>query len=94
VVLEWLWPKRRILEVYLNISEFGDGIYGVSSASQTFFGKRPVQLQPQEAALLAAVLPNPTRFHVQDPSAYVRERAGWIEEQMAHLGGPAYLQNL
>jgi monofunctional biosynthetic peptidoglycan transglycosylase len=94
VVLEWLWPKRRILEVYLNISEFGDGIYGVSSASQTFFGKRPAQLQPQEAALLAAVLPNPTRFHVQDPTAYVRERAGWIEEQMAHLGGPAYLSNL
>jgi monofunctional biosynthetic peptidoglycan transglycosylase len=94
VLLEWLWPKRRILEVYLNITEFGDGIYGVSSASQTFFGKRPAELQAQEAALLAAVLPNPARLHVQNPSAYVHERAGWIEEQMTHLGGPAYLQNL
>jgi len=94
VLLEWLWPKRRILEVYLNITEFGDGIYGVSSASQTFFGKRPADLQTQEAALLAAVLPNPVRLRVQNPSAYVHERAGWIAEQMTHLGGPAYLQDL
>ncbi len=94
VVLEALWPKRRILEVYLNIAEFGEGAYGVDAASQTFFGKRPKELQAQEATLLAAVLPNPTRLHVRNPSAYVRERAGWIEEQMAHLGGPAYLRNL
>ena len=93
VLLECLWPKRRILEVYLNITEFGDGIYGVSSASQTFFGKRPAELQTQEAALLSAVLPNPVRFHVRNPSAYVRERAGWIEQQMVQLG-PAYLQGL
>jgi monofunctional glycosyltransferase len=94
VLLELLWPKRRILEVYLNIAEFGEGIYGVSAASQSFFGKRPSELQAQEAALLAAVLPNPVRLHIRNPSAYVRERAGWIEEQMAQLGGPAYLQNL
>ncbi len=94
LLLELLWPKRRILEVYLNIAEFGDGIYGVYAAGQTFFGKHPGELLTQEAALLAAVLPNPTRLHVQDPSAYVREHAGWIEEQMAHLGGPAYLRNL
>jgi len=94
VLLEVLWPKRRILEVYLNIAEFGDGAYGVYAATQTFFGKRPAGLQTQEAALLAAVLPNPARLHVRNPSAYVRERAGWIEEQMAQLGGPAYLQNL
>lgn len=94
VALEWLWPKRRILEVYLNIAQFGDGIYGISAASGTFFGKRPSELERQEAALLAAVLPNPIRLHVRNPSAYVRERAGWIEEQMAQLGGPAYLQNL
>ncbi len=94
VLLEALWPKRRILEVYLNIAEFGDGAYGVDAAARTFFGKRPKELQTQEAAFLAAVLPNPTRLHVRNPSAYVRERAGWIEEQMAHLGGPAYLRNL
>ena len=94
VLLELLWPKRRILEVYLNIAEFGDGSYGVAAAAQRFFGKRPSELQGQEAALLAAVLPNPARLHVRNPSAYVRERAGWIEEQMAHLGGPAYLRTL
>ena len=94
VLLELLWPKRRVLEVYLNIAEFGDGAYGVRAAAQTFFGKRPSELQAQDAALLAAALPNPARFHVRNPSAYVRERAGWIEEQMTQLGGPAYLQNL
>ena len=93
VLLELLWPKRRILEVYLNIAEFGDGAYGVYAATETFFGKRPSELQTQEAALLAAVLPNPTRLHVRNPSAYVRERAGWVEEQMTHLG-PSYLQSL
>ena len=93
VLLELLWSKRRILEVYLNIAEFGDGTYGVFAASQTFFGKRPSELQRQDAALLAAVLPNPARLHVRNPSAYVRERAGWIEEQMAQLGS-AHLQRL
>lgn len=94
LLLELLWPKRRILEVYLNVAEFGDGIYGVDAASHTFFGKRPSQLETAAAALLAAVLPNPIRLHAQNPSAYVRERAGWIEEQMAQLGGPFYLKGL
>lgn len=94
VLLELLWPKRRILEVYLNVAEFGDGIYGVSAAAQAFFGKRPADLGRAEAALLAAVLPNPRRLHARNPSAYVRERARWIEEQMIQLGGPAYLRNL
>ena len=93
VLLELLWSKRRILEVYLNVAEFGDGAYGVRAAAQTFFGKRPSELQAQDAALLAAVLPNPARLHVRNPSTYVRERAAWIEEQMAQLG-PAYLQSL
>lgn len=93
LLLELLWPKRRILEVYLNIAEFGDGIYGVSAAGQAFFGQRPSQLETSEAALLAAVLPNPIRFHVKNPSAYTRERAGWIEQQMIQLG-PAYLGGL
>lgn len=93
VLLELLWPKRRILEVYLNVAEFGEGTYGVYAAAQAFFGKRPSALDREEAALLAAVLPNPSRLHVRNPSAYVRERARWIEEQMAHLGS-GYLQNL
>ncbi len=94
VLLEVLWPKRRILEVYLNIAEFGEGHYGVGTASQAFFGKHPMELRTSEAALLAAVLPNPNRFHVRNPSAYVRQRASWIETQMAHLGGPGYLRAL
>jgi len=94
VLLELFWPKRRILEVYLNIAEFGDGTYGVDAASKTFFGKHPSQLTQSEAALLAAVLPNPKRFHANPPSSYVEERAHWIEEQMEQLGGPTYLRAL
>jgi monofunctional biosynthetic peptidoglycan transglycosylase len=94
ILLELFWPKRRILEVYLNIAEFGDGIYGVHVASQTFFGKHPSQLTPSESALLAAVLPNPKRLRANAPSPYVLERAEWIEAQMDHLGGPAYLRTL
>ncbi|OGB95479.1 MAG: monofunctional biosynthetic peptidoglycan transglycosylase [candidate division NC10 bacterium RBG_16_65_8] len=94
VLLEVCWPKRRILEVYLNIAEFGEGRYGVGAASRTFFGKPPNELQASEVSLLAAVLPNPARFRVGSPSAYVRQRASWIEAQMAKLGGPAYLGTL
>jgi monofunctional biosynthetic peptidoglycan transglycosylase len=94
VLLEIFWSKRRILEVYLNIAEFGEGIYGVGPAAQTYFGKRPIELQTSEAALLAAVLPNPARLHVRSPSPYVHQRARWIETQMAQLGGPSYLGKL
>lgn len=94
VLLEVFWPKRRILEVYLNIAEFGEGVYGVGTAAQAFFGKRPMELHASEAALLAAVLPNPVRFHARNPSAYVRQRASWIEQQMTQLGGPPYLDKL
>jgi monofunctional biosynthetic peptidoglycan transglycosylase len=94
VLLELLWPKRRILEVYLNIAEFGEGNFGVGAATQAYFGKHPMELRPSEAALLAAVLPNPNRFHARNPSAYVRGRATWVEAQMAQLGGLAYLKDL
>jgi monofunctional biosynthetic peptidoglycan transglycosylase len=90
VLIETLWPKRRILEVYLNIAEFGDGIYGASAASERFFHKTPAQLDAHESALLAAVLPNPRRYRI-DRSGYVQQRAAWIERQAAQLGGPAYL---
>ncbi len=93
VLLELVWTKKRILEVYLNVVEFGDDMYGVSAAAQAFFGKRPADLGRGEAALLAAVLPNPRRLHARNPSPYVRERAHWIEGQMARLG-PAYLRSL
>ena len=91
VLIEALWPKRRILEVYLNIAELGDGIYGAGAASERFFRKRPSQLDARESALLAAVLPNPRRFHADRPTAFVLRRADWIQRQANQLGGPAYL---
>jgi monofunctional biosynthetic peptidoglycan transglycosylase len=91
--LELLWPKRRILEVHLNLAEFGPGVFGVEAASERFFGKPAARIGRTEAALLAAVLPNPARLHADAPSAFVRERATWIEAQMRRLG-PAYLAGL
>jgi monofunctional glycosyltransferase len=86
VLIETLWPKRRILEVYLNIAEFGDGVYGVGAASPAYFNKTAARLTRHEAALLAAVLPSPRRMHVARPSRYVERRAWWIERQMMRLG--------
>jgi monofunctional glycosyltransferase len=93
VLIEAMWPKRRILEVYMNIAQLGDGIYGVGAASDNFFHTSPDRLGPAQAARLAAVLPNPDRFRVDRPSGYVLERSRWIEEQMDQLGGPAYLES-
>jgi len=85
VLIEVSWSKKRILEVYVNIAEFGPGIYGVSAASEEFFGKSPVELSDAEAALLAAVLPNPKQLRVENPTPYVRERQNWIIKQMQRL---------
>lgn len=92
VMLEGLWTKRRILETYLNIVEFGDGIYGVEAASQRYFRKPAHRLSANEAALLAAVLPNPHRYKVSAPSNYVRDRQQWILQQMEQLGGAAVVK--
>ena len=92
LLLEWCWPKERILEVYLNIAEFGRGIYGVQAAAQTFFHRDARRLQRAEAATLAAVLPNPRHYHVEAPSPTVLMRREWISQQMAELGGTAYLE--
>lgn len=94
VLIETMWPKRRILEVYLNIAELGHGVYGVQAASLKFFGKPAARLTPGEAALLAAVLPNPRRFRADRPSAYVLSRRDWILGQMRSLGGLAYLDSV
>ncbi|HEY8156531.1 MAG TPA: monofunctional biosynthetic peptidoglycan transglycosylase [Myxococcota bacterium] len=94
VLLETLWPKRRILEVYLNVAEFGPGVYGAGAASERFFGKPAASLDRREAALLAAVLPSPRRLRAADPSAYVERRAAWIERSVARLGGRSYLARL
>jgi len=92
VLLELIWSKRRILEVYLNIVELGDGVFGVEAASQRFFRKPAALLATNEAALLAAVLPNPIRMKANRPSEYVRERSDWIVQQMGQLGGAAYIK--
>jgi monofunctional glycosyltransferase len=90
--IELLWPKRRILEVYLNVAEFGPGVFGVEAASLRSFGKPAAALDPGEAALLAAVLPSPRRFRAEAPSDALRRRADRILAQMQRLGGPAYLR--
>jgi len=92
VLIELTWPKRRILEVYMNIAEMGDGIYGVGAASEIYFHMPPARLTPTQAARLAAVLPSPRRLHADHPSAYVLRRADWIERQMRQLGGPSYIE--
>jgi monofunctional glycosyltransferase len=94
VLIELAWPKQRILEVYLNIAQFGRGTWGVQAASQVYFRKDAARLSRSEAALLAAVLPAPKRYSAAKPGPWVRKRQAWIERQMAALGGPAYLANM
>ena len=94
LLLEMSLPKKRILEIYLNVAEFGPGIYGVAAASRYYFGKAPAHLQDAEAALLAAILPNPTRLRVDDPSNYVRERQSWILGHMQRMRREGWLATL
>lgn len=91
VLIDITWPKRRVLEVYANIAELGDGIYGVEAASQAYFHEPASRLTTHQAALLAAVLPNPRGWHANRPSPYVQRRAAWIEQQMRQLGGVSYV---
>lgn len=92
--IDALWPKRRIIEVYLNIAEFGPGVYGVGEASRIYFGIPASQLSPAQAARLAAVLPNPKELSAASPSAYVWDRVAWIRGQMAQLAGLRYLHEM
>ncbi len=94
LLLEALWPKQRILEVYLNIAEFGDNVYGAAAAARFVLHKYPAQITLEEAALLAAVLPAPKQRDAARPSPYVRARAQWIRRQMGLLGGTDYLRGL
>ena len=94
LLIEAFWPKQRILEVYLNIAQFGDKTFGVGAASERFFDMHPSELGPREAALLAAVLPNPVVLRADDPSPYVQSRVRWIRRQMQRLGGPAYVHGI
>ena len=94
IFLELLWPKARILEVYLNLCEFGPGVFGAAAASRTFFGVAPNDLDAVRAARLAAVLPAPKERSAVDPSPAVLERARAIERQVKQLGGARFLDAL
>lgn len=89
--IELAWGKRRILEMYLNVAEFGDGVYGAEAAAQRFFGVPAQALTGHQAAQLAALLPSPKRRSVANPSRAQRARVAWIEQQMLALGGTPYL---
>ncbi len=94
LLIEVVWDKQRILEVYLNIAQFSEQDYGVGAAAEHFFRKTPEKLKRGDAALLAAVLPSPARYHVNKPSAYIKRRQRHILRQMRQLGGIAYLSKV
>ena len=94
VMIETCWPKERILEVYLNVAEFGHGIYGVEAAARHFFHVPAARLTSSQAALLAAVLPDPRRLHPDAPSRYLLAQRDRILQQMSNLGGAAYLRSI
>ncbi|MEE2691165.1 MAG: monofunctional biosynthetic peptidoglycan transglycosylase [Pseudomonadota bacterium] len=85
LVIETLWPKRRVMEVYLNVAEWGDGLFGAEAAAQARFGKSARDLTKQEAALLAAVLPSPNKWRVNPPGPYVSRRANILRGRMEQV---------
>ena len=93
-LIELLWSKERILEVYLNSAEWDEGVFGAQAAARHHFGVDASRLTRQQASLLAAVLPNPRNWSASRPSTYVARRAGWIRQQMSQLGGDSYLGQL
>ena len=86
-LIELVWNKERILEVYLNVIEMGDGIYGTEAAAQTYFKKSAEKLSASQAAMIAACLPNPRKFKVNKPSGYIFKRQSWIVRQIKNIGG-------
>jgi monofunctional biosynthetic peptidoglycan transglycosylase len=92
VLIEALWPKRRILEVYVNVAEMGPGVYGVERAAQKYFNTSASELSPQQAALLASILPSPLTRDPRSPTAYMKQRQAWILNQMNNLGGVRFLK--
>jgi monofunctional biosynthetic peptidoglycan transglycosylase len=94
ILIELLWDKKRILEVHMNIAQFGKNIFGVGIASLAYYKLPPGKLSMSQAALLAALLPNPLRYSVLKPSGYVRGRQNWIISQINSLGGSDYLKDI
>ncbi|MER3464307.1 MAG: monofunctional biosynthetic peptidoglycan transglycosylase [Chitinophagaceae bacterium] len=91
-MIEWIWGKKRILEVYLNVSEMGKGIYGCEVAAQAYFNKSASKLSRKEAAMIAACLPSPKRFTVKPLSAFVANKSNYILSQMSNLEGDEDLE--
>ncbi|TKS53383.1 monofunctional biosynthetic peptidoglycan transglycosylase [Luteimonas yindakuii] len=94
VLIELLWPKQRILEVYVNVAEFGDGVYGAQAAARRFYGRDASALDWTQSARLAAVLPSPRRYSATRPGPYVQRRTQAIQRQMRQIGGEAHLRQL
>ncbi len=94
VLVEACWPKRRILEVYLNVAEFGYGTYGAEAAAERYLHKSADRLTRADAAVMAAGLPNPQHYSSGAPSPYVERRRAWILDQMQSLGGPEMLEEI
>ncbi len=91
VLIEWIWGKERILEVYLNVAEMGKGIYGAEAAAQELFNKKSSDLTRRESSLLAACLPNPIQRHAENPSAYISKRAGQIRTLIPKIAYPEWI---
>ena len=94
LLIELTWGKQRILEVYLNIAEWGEGVFGLEAASRYHFSKSARQLSPMQSALLASCLPSPLRYDLARPDQYLRERAAWNLRQQKRLGGTQWLAQL
>lgn len=93
-MIELIWGKKRILEVYLNVIEMGKGIFGTEAAAQTYFNKSAYALTKAEAAMIAACLPNPKRYTIKPLSSYVTVRRQWVLQQMNNLEGDADIQEI
>jgi monofunctional biosynthetic peptidoglycan transglycosylase len=93
-MIELVWGKKRILETYLNVVEMGDGIFGIEAASRNYFSKRSKKLTRQEAAMIAASLPNPKRYTVKPQSRYVAGRSRWVIKQMSNLADDEDIQKI
>ncbi|WP_136249224.1 monofunctional biosynthetic peptidoglycan transglycosylase [Halomonas borealis] len=94
LLIETLWPKQRILEVYLNIAEWDTGVFGLEAASRHYFGVPAARLSDVQASRLAAILPDPRGRSASRPGGYVLQRSAWIRQQMRNLGGASYLERL
>lgn len=86
VLIELFWSKERIMEVYLNVIEWGDGVYGAEAAARHWYGKKASRLTPSQSASLAVILPSPRRYRANPPGPYVQKRTEWTLRQMRYYG--------